>query len=183
MLSPYETGDETPPELAAWALARIRQLAAHEVGHTIGLGHNYYDSERGRISVLDYPHPLVTLDGNGQFDLAEVYEHGIGEWDSVAIAYGYQDFPDGTDENAALQRILNDAWDRDVRYMSNQDVGLHPRADQWSNGTDVTVELNRMMEVRRVALSRFGENAIKRNMPLATMEEVLVPLYLSMTSN
>jgi hypothetical protein len=178
LLSPYENGDETPPELAEWALARIRQLSAHEVGHTIGLGHNYYDSRAGRISVLDYPHPLITLNQNGTFDFSEVYERGIGEWDSVAVAYGYQDFPDGIDEEAALQKILDDAWDRDIRYLTNQDASANPRVDQWSNGTNAAVELNRMMEVRRVALSRFGENAIKRNMPMATMEEVLVPLYM-----
>ena len=178
LLSPYERGDETPPELAEWALARIRQLSAHEVGHTIGLGHNYYDSEAGRISVLDYPHPLITLNSDGAFDFSEVYDEGIGAWDKVTVTYGYQDFPDGTDEAPALRAILDEAWDRDIRYFTNQDTDLHPRADQWSNGTNVAVELDRMMEVRAVAMSRFGENAIKRGMPMATIEEVLVPLYM-----
>ncbi|MFQ6045203.1 MAG: DUF5117 domain-containing protein, partial [Gemmatimonadales bacterium] len=116
LLSPYETGDESPPELAEWALARIRQLAAHEVGHTLGLSHNYYDSRAGRISVMDYPHPLVTLNDDGTFDYSEVYDVGIGEWDKVAITYGYQDFPEGTDEATALTAILDEAWDRDIRF-------------------------------------------------------------------
>jgi hypothetical protein len=178
LLSPYANGDETPPELAEWALARIRQLSAHEVGHTLGLGHNYYDSDRGRISVMDYPHPLVTLNRDGSLDYSEVYDVGMGEWDYVTIAYGYQDFPSGTDEARALRVILDEAWDDDVYYLSNQDVNVHPRVDAWSNGTNAAAELNRMMEVRRAAMSRFGENAIKRDMPLATMEEVLVPLYM-----
>jgi hypothetical protein len=178
LLAPYRAGTETPPELSAWALARLRQLSAHEVGHTIGLSHNYYDSQAGRISVLDYPHPLVTMNRDGSFDHSQVYERGIGEWDSVAIAYGYQDFPEGVNEDQALRKILDDAWERDIRFMSNQDVSANPRVDQWSNNTDAAAELTRMMAVRRAALARFGENAIKRDMPLATMEEVLVPLYL-----
>jgi hypothetical protein len=178
ILSPYKTGTETPPELKEWALARIRQLAAHEVGHTIGLGHNYYDSTAGRISVMDYPHPLVTLKPDGTFDYSKVYAVGMGEWDKVTIAYGYQDFPAGTDEAKALAAILNDAWKRDVLYLTNQDIEANPRVDQWSNGTDAAAELTRMMEVRRVALSRFGDNAIKLGEPMATMEEVFLPLYL-----
>jgi hypothetical protein len=178
ILSPYKTGTETPPELKEWALARIRQLSAHEVGHTIGLGHNYYDSTAGRISVMDYPHPLVTLKPDGTFDYSKVYAVGMGDWDKVSIAYGYQDFPAGTDEAKALAAILNDAWKRDVLYLTNQDIEANPRVDQWSNGTDAAAELARMMEVRRVALSRFGENTIKLGEPLATMEEVFLPLYL-----
>jgi hypothetical protein len=178
LLSPYASGDETPPELAVWALARIRQLAAHEVGHTIGLGHNYYNSSAGRISVLDYPHPLVTLNRDGSLDHSQVYDVGIGEWDKVAVTYGYQDFPAGTDEEAELQRILQDAWDDDIRYMTGQDVGTTPQADQWANGTDMGSELDRMMDVRAAALSRFGETAIKNGTPMAKVEEVLVPLYM-----
>jgi hypothetical protein len=178
ILAPYKTGTEAPPELKEWALARIRQLSAHEVGHTLGLGHNYYDSTAGRISVMDYPHPLVTLKPDGSFDASKVYAVGMGEWDKVSIIYGYQDFPAGTDEPKALARVLDEAAKKDLLYLTNQDVDAHPRVDQWSNGTDAAAELARMMEVRRVALSRFGEHAIKLGEPLATMEEVLLPLYL-----
>ncbi|MDA0327997.1 MAG: zinc-dependent metalloprotease [Gemmatimonadetes bacterium] len=178
LLSPYATGNETPPELEEWAVARIRQLSAHEVGHTIGLGHNYYNSTAGRISVMDYPHPLVELNSDGSLDYSEVYDTDIGEFDKVAIAYGYQDFPNGTDEAAALDRILSDAWDADVRYMTGGDTETTPQADVWANGTDMAAELNRMMDVRRAALSRFGATAIRNGRPMATIEEVLVPLYM-----
>ena len=95
LLSPYTEGDEETPEIAEWALARIRQLSAHEVGHTIGLGHNYYNSTAGRISVMDYPHPLVTLNGDGSLDHSQVYDVGIGDWDKAAVTFGYQDFVGG----------------------------------------------------------------------------------------
>lgn len=178
LLSPYASGDENPPELEEWAVARIRQLSAHEVGHTIGLGHNYYNSRAGRISVMDYPHPLVELNADGSLDYSEVYDTGMGEWDNVAIAYGYSDFPAGTDEAAELNRILGEAWNDDVRYMTGGDAGTTPQADLWANGTDMAGELQRMMDVRAAAMSRFGETAIRNGRPLATIEEALVPLYM-----
>jgi hypothetical protein len=178
LLQPYKTGNDTTPEIRRWALQRIRQLAAHEVGHTLGFGHNYYNSTGGRISVMDYPHPLLTLKADGTFDISQVYDEGIGTWDKVGVAYGYTDFAPGTNEAAALKKILDDAWAKDLRYMSNQDLEVGSKVDWWVNGTDLPKELDRMMEVRRVALSRFGENAIKTGMPMAQLEEVLVPLYL-----
>ena len=178
LLAPYKNGTETPAILAQTAMARIRQLAAHEVGHTLGIGHQYYNSTKGRISVMDYPHPLEKLNADGTIDLGDAYAVGIGEWDKVAIAFGYQDFPAGTDEPAALKKIVDDAWKADLIYMSNQDTDASPRVDQWNNGTDMAAELTRIMAVRRAALNRFDETVIKKDAPMATMEEALVPLYM-----
>ncbi len=143
LLSPYTTGTEKPAELSDVALARLRQLSAHEVGHTIGLGHNYYNSSKGRISVMDYPHPLITLRKDGTMDLSQAYEVGIGPWDKVSIQFGYAQFAPGTDEAAALRKILDDAWAADLRYLTNQDLDVNPNVDQWNNGTDVAAELTR----------------------------------------
>ena len=178
LLQPYKTGDEPVPEIQAWGLQRLRQLAAHEVGHSLGFDHNYYDSDSGRISVMDYPSPLVTLRTDGTLDASKVYADGIGAWDKVAVAYGYQDFPRGINEAQALRQILDRAWDRDLRFLTNQDIDVSPRADQWSNGTNAAAELDRMMAVRRVALATFGSNVIRTGTPMAQIEETLVPLYL-----
>ncbi len=177
LLSPYMRGDEKPDVLYQTAISRIRQLAAHEVGHTLGLGHNYYDSAKGWISVMDYPHPLEKLRADGTIDLSEAYAARIGDWDKVAINYGYRQLPKG-DEQPVLTKILDDAWAEDLRYMTNQDTDAHPRVDQWSNGVNQADELNRLMKIRRAALNRLGEHTIRKGEPMATIEEPLVPIYM-----
>ncbi|HZU24105.1 MAG TPA: zinc-dependent metalloprotease, partial [Bryobacteraceae bacterium] len=178
LLSPYVTGDERPDVLYQTALARIRQLAAHEVGHTLGLEHNYYDSTRGWISVMDYPHPRETLRADGSIDLSNAYPARIGDWDKVTIDYGYREFPRGTDERQGLTKILDNAWTQDLRFMTNQDLGTRPRVDQWSNGVNQADELDRMMNVRRAALDRMGAHTIRNGAPMATVEEALVPIFM-----
>jgi len=109
LLSPFENGKKLDPEkdpMLKMALARLRQLAAHEVGHTLGIMHNYSASTNNRASVMDYPHPRVSLNAKSEIDLSDAYAVGIGEWDKTSIAFGYQDFPKGTDEKAGLNKIL-----------------------------------------------------------------------------
>ncbi|HTT32080.1 MAG TPA: zinc-dependent metalloprotease [Methylomirabilota bacterium] len=182
LLAPYEKGKPVSPKIQEMALARLRQLAAHEVGHTLGLEHNYTASTVNRSSVMDYPPPYIKLGADGTPDLSDAYAKGIGEWDKVSIAYGYQDFAAGTDEHAALNKILNDAFARGLRFLTDQDArpagSSSSLAHLWDSGGNAVDELNRLMQVRAAALKRFGENNIREGTPLATMEDVLVPLYL-----
>jgi hypothetical protein len=178
LLSPYATGTERPAILYETALKRIRQLSAHEVGHTLGLGHNYYDSTKGWISVMDYPHPLEALKADGTIDISNAYPQRIGDWDKVTIDYGYRQFPAGTNEQQALTRILDEAWGQDLRYFTNQDTDIHPRTEQWSNGVNQAEELDRLMKVRRAALNRMGEHTIRLGAPMTTIEEPLVPIWM-----
>lgn len=180
LLAPYEDSNAVPKEMQEMALARLRQLSAHEVGHTLGIVHNYSSSTEGRASVMDYPHPVATL-VNGKIDLSHAYDTKIGDWDKVAIAYGYQDFPDGTNEQAALEKIIQDGLKSGLTLLSDQDArpigSAHPYAHLWDNGKDAADELNRVMQVRAVAIKNFGEKNIRPGRPMALLEDVLVPMY------
>ncbi len=164
------------------ALARVRQLSAHEVGHTLGFSHNYIASTYGRASVMDYPAPLVRITADGRLDLAEAYAVGIGEYDKFAAKWAYSEFPPGTDEEAALEQIVQDGLRRGIRFLTDRDArpagGAHPLAALWDNGDDPIAMLRHEMEVRRIGLASFSEHVLRPGDPMASLEEVLVPLYL-----
>ncbi|HXM48286.1 MAG TPA: zinc-dependent metalloprotease, partial [Pyrinomonadaceae bacterium] len=183
LLAPYEKGkSQTAKIMEQVVLARLRQLAAHEVGHTLGLQHNFTASITNRASVMDYPAPLIKLGADGIPDISGAYARGIGDWDKVTIAYGYQDFPAGTDEQAALDKILSDAFKRGLMYLTDQDArpasASSSVAHLWDNGANAVDGLANVIKVRAAALRRFGENNIREGAPMATLEDVLVPLYM-----
>jgi Met-zincin/Domain of unknown function (DUF5117) len=178
LLDPYLDGAPLPADnaLRAMVLARVRQLAAHEVGHTLGLAHNFAASSLGQgTSVMDYPHPLITLDSNGKPDLSHAYAAGIGAWDKVAISYGYGEGDD-------LAEVLGKAQQQGLYFITDEDArpqgSAHPHAHLWDNGPDSAAELDRVLTVRAAALKQFGLNAIPSGTPVSQLADVLVPLYL-----
>ena len=183
LLAPFEN-DALPKDdkMLKMALQRLKQLSAHEIGHTIGLMHNYISSAQNRASVMDYPPPMVTLNGKNEIDLSDAYTNEIGDWDKVSIQYGYTQFPKGTDEAQALNKILSDAAKSGLTFISDRDArdpaGMHPSAHLWDNGNNPVKELEKVMKVRAVALSNFGLNNIPKGTPMAMLEDVLVPVYL-----
>ena len=168
------TGDPNDPITAA--LARIRQLGAHEVGHAIGLAHNFAASTQGRYSVMDYPGPRVTLDSSGAPSLRDAYGAGVGPWDRFVIKWLYA----GTDAEA--RPILAEARTQGLRFVADNDarpVGSgQPLGSLWDEGADPTAELRRMMAVRRAALERFGTGALRAGEPLAQLRRAFVPIWL-----
>jgi Met-zincin/Domain of unknown function (DUF5117) len=183
LLAPHREGQPATSAAAeALALARLRQLAAHEVGHTLGLVHNFAASTIGRASVMDYPPPVVTLGADGAPDVSAAYATGIGAWDKLAITWGYQQVPAGTDERAAGDQLLAQAFASGQRYLSDDDArpagSASSVAHLWDSGGDPIDELGRVMQVRAAALARFGEANIRAGAPLATLEDALVPLYM-----
>ena len=183
LLAPFEKDDfPADNKMLKMALQRLKQLAAHEVGHTLGLEHNYISSAQNRSSVMDYPPPMVTLNSNNDIDLSNAYTNQIGDWDKVSIQYGYRQFDKGINEAAALNKILTDASKLGLSFISDRDArdpgGLHPNAHLWDNGNDAVASLKNVMKVRAKALSQFGENNIRKGVPMSMLEDVLVPVYL-----
>ena len=190
LLSPYLDGKPLPAAndpMLQMVLARTRQLAAHETGHTLGLAHNFAASTIGStkpspVSVMDYPHPWITLDAGGKPDLSHAYADHIGTWDKVAINYGYRQFPNATEDPTALASILTLAQKAGLYFITDRDArpagSAHPYAHLWDNGPDPAAELTRILAVRSAAMKRFGENAIRAGAPMAQLEDTLVPLYL-----
>ncbi|PZX50571.1 zinc-dependent metalloprotease [Algoriphagus chordae] len=182
LLQPFEEGAPANPKMLEMAVARLKQLSAHEIGHTIGLAHSYATSANNRSSVMDYPYPLITETSSGELDLSNAYDDKIGDWDKWAIKYGYAVTPKGESEAAFLEKTLEETFEAGHEFITDSDSrspsGAHPRAHLWDNGASSSAELMRMLELRGNRMKTFGLNAIPTGQPEALLEEVFVPLYL-----
>lgn len=188
LLAPYKDGAAPQDDpMLTMVLARIRQLAAHETGHTLGLAHNFAASSfphtrAESVSVMDYPHPYIGLDAGGVPEVKQAYATDIGSWDKIAIDYGYRQFAAGEPEKPALDAILEAGIAKGLYFITDEDArplgSAHPHAHLWDNGGDPAEELGRVMAIRAAALKRFGPDVIKVGTPMAELEDRLVPVYL-----
>lgn len=182
LVAKYEEGKAVSDEMMALSLARLRQLSAHEIGHTLGLPHNYIASTVDRASVMDYPHPQADIKNDSTLDLSNSYAKGIGDWDKIAINYAYREFPKGSNEKDSLNKIITAYLQTGQGFLTDQDArptgSAHSKTHLWDGGSNAVDELDRVMKVRKIALANFSEKKIPVGMPLATLQEVLVPMYL-----
>jgi hypothetical protein len=176
---PYLAGMDAPAGLEPTLLARIRQLAVHEVGHGLGLRHNFAASTYGRASVMDYPAPLVEIRA-GRLDLSNAYSKGVGAYDRFAIKYAYTQFSSGASEAQELERIVEEGVANGMLFMTDEDAtdAAHPLANRWDNGEDPVAMLRHEMRVRRIGLDNFGLGNLPEGAPLSLLEAKLLPLYL-----
>ncbi len=176
MNAPFAVDGSNNGPMMAMALARIRQLAAHEIGHTLGFAHNYAASARNNSSVMDYPHPQIEFKNN-QMDFSHAYDTKIGDWDKVSVDYAYGEHK----TQAALNQVLDNAYEKGMRFITDADArnpgGAHIYAHLWDNGTTIVDELQKILKVRQQAIANFSANNIRPNETYSHLEDVFVPLY------
>jgi len=179
LLSKPFVDDNNNDPMLKMAIARIKQLSAHEVGHTIGFSHNFAASTNNRSSVMDYPHPLIKIT-NDEIDLSEAYAVGIGDWDKVSVAYSYSEFNSENEKND-LNNILDNAYNDGLRFITDSDAraksGAHANAHLWDNENDVVKGLDNILAVRDKAINDFSKFNIKSYETYSKLEDVFVPLY------
>ncbi|MCH9651976.1 MAG: zinc-dependent metalloprotease [Deltaproteobacteria bacterium] len=180
LLGVENTGSGRADDPVELALARLRQLAAHEVGHALGIAHNFAASTYGRASVMDYPAPLIEMAADGGLDVSRAYGVGVGAWDLQAVRYGYTVVPEER-EDIFLASVLQENRDRGLLFLSDEDARLpgaaQPLGNLWDNGADPVQALEQSMAVRSYGLQHFGLGNLAEGQPLAFLQEVLAPVY------
>ena len=163
------------------SLDRIRQLSAHEIGHTLGFAHNYISSANNRSSVMDYPHPKIDI-VNGDINIDNAYSKNIGDWDKVSVRYAYTDFQENENEDVKLNDIIEEAVNKGLYFLSDSDsrpVGsANPFSHLWDNGEFPYKELDKLLKVRDLALKNIDLDNLVDGEPYDRIEDILVPIYM-----
>lgn len=174
-------GSGGPNDPVQAALARLRQLGAHEVGHTLGFAHNFAASTQDRASVMDYPPPRIEL-VDGTLDLRNAYAQGVGAWDRASVAWLYGEPSPGQEVQAYADAEAARIVAAGQRYVQDGDAraddSAQPWAALWDDGADASAELDRLMRVRQVAIDRFGLNALVPGEAVANLRRRFVPVWL-----
>ncbi len=177
---PFAEGDENHSQMMEMAIARIRQLSAHEVGHTIGFTHNFAASSNENASVMDYPHPQFKIE-NDEIVVADAYSSGIGAWDKITVKYSYADIPSEMQEKDFLNSVIAEADDQELRFITDSDArasgGANAFGHLWDNGSSPAEGLKDLLEIRKKAISNFSIDNIRTGESYSTLEDVFVPLY------
>lgn len=172
-------GAAASPADTAFVLARVRQVSAHEVGHTLGMQHNYIASTYERGSVMDYPAPRIRL-RNGEIDLSAAYAVGPGLYDIWAIHWGYGIFPPESEADS-LRAIVADGLKKNYLYLADGDArpegASDPRTNLWDDAATADEFLRHQTETRRVAMGRFGLRNIREGEPLTILQDRFPLLY------
>ena len=179
--APYSLTNNKEKIALDMALSRIKQLSAHEIGHTLGFAHNFSASSNNDSSVMDYPHPNIKL-SNNKINIENAYSTGIGEWDKVSVAYSYSEFDELQDENSELDKLLENSFRNNLSFISDADSrptgSSHPTAHLWDNGPDAIIELKKIIQIRDIALQNISLDHLKKGEPYSNLQDIIVPIYL-----